>query len=242
MAYIPCVYWLANKPPGVYIASNTFGSSWIPAVCIDLSVWFLLNISHPVLLHHGCICAIVAVQNQVAENEKSPCEKWKGTCSSLWYPWALSVTLRLHLHNSLGFNRATSDLYLHVWEETQVPQGLWQLSASKNQVLAAEKDQIPKFKVNGCLFFYSFCFLCEHELHRSLHRHFQYRCGCSNYCLFFWRNLHLQNRAGYESRWTCCLKEPSVTSWSSKVRNSGMSCLARQGLQHMLCLVGYWKV
>lgn len=56
MAYIPCVYWLVNKPPGDYIASDTFGSSWVPTVCIDLSVWFLLNISHPALLHRSCMC------------------------------------------------------------------------------------------------------------------------------------------------------------------------------------------
>lgn len=86
-------------------------------------------------------------------------------------------------------------------------------------------------------FFTAFVFFVSMN-YRSLHRHFQYRCGCSNYCFFFWRNLHLQNRAGYESRWTCCLKGPSVTSWSSKVRSSGVSCLARQGLQHMLCWVG----
>jgi len=90
-------------------------------------------------------------------------------------------------------------------------------------------------------FFTAFVFFVSMN-DRSLHRHFQYRCGCSNYCLFFWKNLHLQNRAGHESRWTCSLKGPNVTSWSSKVRNSGTSCSARHGLQHMLCLVGCWKV
>lgn len=165
-----------------------------------------------------CSCA-----KQVAEDEEL-CEKWKGTCSMLcWHPWALSVTLRLHLHNSLGFSIVISDLYLHVWEETEVPQGLWQLRASKNQVPAAEQDQIS----NGCLFLYSSCFLCTSC--RSLHRHFQYRCGCSNYCSFFWRNLCLQNTAGCESRWTCCPEGPSVASWSSKIRNRGTSGLARQG-------------
>lgn len=41
----------------------------------------------------------------------------------------------------------SSDWYLHVWEETEVPQGLWQLRASKNRVPAAEKDQISKWMV-----------------------------------------------------------------------------------------------
>lgn len=101
-----------------------------------------------------CCCSCT---KQVAENEKS-CEKWKGTCSRFcWHPWALAVTLRLHLQNSLGSSNVISDLYLHVWEETEVPQGLCQLRASKNWVPAAEKDQIS----NGCSFLYSSCFLCR---------------------------------------------------------------------------------
>lgn len=202
-------------------------------------MWFFLNISHPVLLHHSCICAIVAVENQVAENEKSPCEKWKGTCSSLcWHPWALSVTLRLHLHNSLGFNRERLLIYICMCEKKlKSLRGCGSSVLQRIRSLLQKRTRYQSSKGIDAYFFTAFVFFVSMN-YRSSHRHFQYRCGCSNYCLFFWRNLHLQNGAGYESWWTCCLKGPSVTSWSSKVRSSGMSCLVRQGL----CLVGSWKV
>lgn len=48
-------------------------------------------------------------------------------------------------------------------EETQLPPGLWQLSASKDQVPAAEKDQTPQLEVAGSSFLSNFPFLGEQD-------------------------------------------------------------------------------
>lgn len=238
MACIPCVYWLANKPPGVYIASNTFGSSWIPAACIDLSVWFPLNISHPVLLHHSCICAIVAVQNKWlkmknhhVKNERAPVPVFVDIHEPSLSHWGYTCVIHLASIERLL-------IYICMCEKKlKSLRGYGSSALQRIRPLLQKRTRYRSSNWKDAYFFTAFVFFVSMN-YRSLHRHFQYRCGCSNYCFFFWRNLHLQNRAGYGSRWTCCLKGPNVTSWSSKVRSSGVSCLARQGLQHMLCWVG----
>lgn len=83
--------------------------------------------------------------------------------------------------------------------------------------LLQKRTRYQSSKWMDAYFFTAFVFFVSIN-YRSLHRHFQYRCGCSNCCLFFWRNLAYKTEQDMKADERAVLKDPT---WPDEVQRLG---------------------